>query len=489
MDADGDMGMTMSSTMPVKSSSMRLSSMGPATGVGAGVSEPAFHDQERIASPQSPEPAPLSITNGRSWGVVAPDQPAKVAELGPETTILGHAAAAGAVANNNHVAGDHPQHVTQTLWHPRDPCQLATIGNDFCRTWQLSSRRKQEHVEAPSHNDLIAPSEGKKVTAVAWDALGEKLAVAVFESLTNQVAIYNGQGAIVDVLSGAQGYVNHLVWRKNGAQLFGIMAGEDDTSLVLWDMSDATEVSRSNVTVRGAYMHDASWTGSDVIYTCGENTVWRFRAGVEISIEPSVKSLEEEHNWSFIKCSDTSMETIAATADDAESPTIWLPTHDIYMHDVHHAQISGLEFGADLNGPDQHIKSLATASLDGTIKVWSIDLDSKHYHCLHRLPMVSEMPVLASSLSPDGCFIAAASEDNIRIWNMERGGAHVADWDGRGTGWKANEERATTNGDTNGQVQHAAYMLSWDCDSKKLAFGLKDQVSRPLPLSPTSTAR
>ena len=74
---------------------------GAITGAGAGVGACGPHDQERIIE----APAPIyTLSNGHSVGVQI--TPAKVAELKPETKILG-------VADNHHV--------TRAMWRPFDP--------------------------------------------------------------------------------------------------------------------------------------------------------------------------------------------------------------------------------------------------------------------------------------------------------------------------------------------------------------------------------
>jgi hypothetical protein len=94
-------------------------------------------------------------------------------------------------------------------------------------------------------------------------------------------------------------------------------------------------------------------------------------------------------------------------------------------------------------------------------------------------------PVMAMSYSPDGFYVAGASYDQIKIWKAESGVQPIAHWDGQSSDWhgttlKLRDQDA--NGDirntSDGQLEFVAdHSLNWDADSKKLAFGLGNQVS------------
>src|SRR5439155_219467 len=89
------------------------------------------------------------------------------------------------------------------------------------------------------------------------------------------------------------------------------------------------------------------------------------------------------------------------------------------------------------------------------------------------------------SYSPDGFYIAGASYDQIKVWKADSGVQPVAQWDGHDSHWRGtmlklrNEDvkgdiRSPSDGQQDFDADHS---LSWDADSKKLAFGLGNQVS------------
>ena len=103
-----------------------------------------------------------------------------------------------------------------------------------------------------------------------------------------------------------------------------------------------------------------------------------------------------------------------------------------------------------------------------------------------KLSMGQTSPVLALSYSSDGFYMAGASYDQVKIWNAERRGPPVAQWDGQGTAWHGASlklhdvagNREVESDDGNRQDPDPDHSLSWDADSKKLALGLGNQVTK-----------
>ena len=202
--------------------------------------------------------------------------------------------------------------------------------------------------------------------------------------------------------------------------------------------------------------------------------------------------------WALVRCSWRSPNDSLLVVVSSESGRIWLPSKDIKKSDAHQAAITGLQIRpAPTAGVGQLSTSeFATSSEDGTIKVWQVNQARESIDQLAKLTFGRPILLKTLAYSPDGFCLAGASHAGVRIWNAEHGYNQMAVWQGSEE-WKGNSLRdedllsngamSSVNGDGNGGAHD--YSLTWDLDSKKLAFGLGSQVSPPSSLhgSPTYT--
>lgn len=436
--------------------------------MGVGASEPQDtdqdQDQERLPEP---EPTPtFTLANGYSVGVQI--TPAKGADLGPETTILGVADC---------------QHVTQAVWHPSDPCVLATSGQTHCRIWKISSQRSTLLGPTQStHEDLFDKSDNNAVTAVAWDPMGRRLAVATWNNVQEgTLNIYDSQGTLVESLPTSQDMITALRWQDQGDrgdQLLGITSDGANSELIVWDVSSFAHVAVPSQAVNGL-IQDATWVARDQVYASSTGVVYDCRVDEGIGLSRTFSSGESQpETWDIIKSSKTQGHLIAAAAA-ADTASLWFPSFGIHVRGAHDAPITALEFYHQSRYPGglYELCELATSSMDGTVKMWTMDWASKEVQCTHRLPLGHATPAMVFSFSPNGAYIAAASYQKVIIWDVDRGGNPVATWDGEGTDWQKLKEEAT-NGVTEGDVgeKEPVHSLSWDPHSKRLAYGLRNQV-------------
>src|ERR1700722_15826942 len=215
---------------------------GAITGAGAGVGACGPQDQEQMIE----TPAPIyTLTKGHSVGVQI--TPAKVADLKPETKILG-------------VADDH--HVTHTMWRPHDPSILAASGEQFCGLSQVSSHDFKQTSQLPRYLSLIDDSDTSIVSAAAWEPGGTLLAIATYNrsDFTGQLRVYNAQNnSLVDALPTAQKVIQSLRWSSVGLRLVGIASDPQDSALMLWDLSLLPDSWGPSSTIVSALIHDVNW--------------------------------------------------------------------------------------------------------------------------------------------------------------------------------------------------------------------------------------
>lgn len=397
--------------------------------------------------PQEP-----TLTNGASVGVQI--SPAKAADLAPDTALL--------------QADDH---VITTAWRPRDPTMLVAAGDNFCSLWKLSLS------SSPVQNRFLdLKGSNGYVSAVAWDAVGAKLAVASMRDLKGTITMYNADGNVVDMLPDLPRMISGLHWAEESPQLVVVASDERTSELALWDDNRRPDVYPPPQVI-SSHVYDLAWCGRNLVFASGNGAVYQCEVDHNIRLTKTYSSSDAEAAWTFIRSTHTDTHPVAVAADSAKS-AIWIPTHDILIENAHQDVITAIDIRPQSQAQRRTSTiTIASYSTDSTVNVWQVDLDSKQFRPIHRLRLGSSLPALAGSFSPDGYALGAVSKDRLFIWNAERGGDPMATWTAPGSG-EVKEEPDHKNG----QNGHAEPMpdraLSWDFDGKKLAYGFGNQVCR-----------
>ena len=407
--------------------------------------------QEPAAPAPPPPPPPPTLTTGHSVGVQI--TPAKAADLSPDTALLDVA------------GGDH---VTRTLWRPRDPTVVVAAGDTFCTLWRLSSSSSPQPVP-----EKLVESSGDNgcISAVAWDPTGQKLAVATYNEMRGSITMYDVHGRAVDLLPEVPRMITGLHWAESGSHLLVVASDSRVSELALWDDSLRPDEFPAPQVVDGS-IYDLSWLGRNQAYACGDRSVYQCHVDSSIHITKTFEFDQPNTTWTFIRCANIGPSSSLAVAASSATASFWIPTHDMRLDDAHQGDITAIE----LRAPPQSPVILASCSTDDTVKIWHIDLETKRFECIHRLFLGPSIPALAGSFSPDGYALAAASKDQLYIWNAERGGSAMATWA------VPNSEKAkggAVNGQNGAAESFPDRSLSWDTDGKKLAFGVGHQVCFP----------
>ncbi|KAK1147664.1 hypothetical protein N8T08_001008 [Aspergillus melleus] len=413
-------------------------------------SRPESQDQE----PAAPT---FTLTTGHSVGVQI--TPAKAADLSRDTAVLD-------------VAGD--AHVTRSLWRPGDPTVVVAAGDSFCSLWKISS------TAAPVQEKLIeSKGDNTCVSAVAWDPMGQKLAVATYNDMRGSITMYDVAGNAVDLLPEVPRMITGLHWAESGSHLIVVASDSKVSELALWDDSLRPDEFPSPQVIEGS-VYDLSWVGRSHAYGCGNGAVYQCDVDTSIKIAKTYTSEDSSRPWTFISCATAGSSSVAVAASSCDA-AFWVPTHDMHLDQVHDGDITSIELKPNASDPSQPNQPLvlASASTDDTVKIWHIDLESKRFECVHRLVLGASSPALASGFSPDGYALAAASKDQLFIWNAQRGGPPLATWTIPGTQeTKKEEEHSPVTNGHNGSADSAPdRSLAWDTDSKRLAFGFGKQMA------------
>ena len=427
-------------------------------------------DQLGEPSPEMPSPIIPTLTTGDSIGIQV--APAKIADLGPSTTVLNMPGAS---------------QLNQACWRPQDQNVIVASGESICSVWRTQQ-------DTPSHQDLIAIPRGdaKTITSVAWEPNGKALAVATWSEHGGELHLYDSQEfGLLETLPAAQRAIVKMRWHASGFRLVGLAPFDDQSgasNIVLWDLSGATTTAGPMSVGVPETLEDvdcAVTESSGFAFAAGGEAVYECRAYGELEVEQKYSSLPRgSDKWTFVKCSWRHPDDKLLIAASSETGRIWLPDRDV-KKDAHKAGITGLQIRPHLlNGrPALSTSEFATSSEDGTIKVWLYNHITGSLETTSKLMLGAAQLLKSLSYSPDGFCLAGASYGIVKIWNAEHAYHQMASWEGKEEVWRGNSLKdddlvsngamSSINGEGSTGIDHS---LSWDSDSKRLAFALGSQV-------------
>ncbi|EDP49827.1 WD repeat protein [Aspergillus fumigatus A1163] len=415
---------------------------------------PDLQEQEATAAPT------FTLTTGPSVGVQI--SPAKAADLSPNTTIL------------NVTEYDH---VTRILWRPNDPTTVLAAGDTFCSLWRLQSTSS-----GPVQEKVVDSREdGNCVSAVAWHPKGHKFAVATYNDMRGSITMYDVAGNAVDLLPEVPRMITGLHWADTSSNLIVVASDSKISELAIWDDSLRPDEFPSPQVVDGS-VYDLSWLGDKQAYASGHGVVYQCDVDSSIRIAETFSWGDSDRVWSFVRCANAGSSPVAVAAS-SDTAAFWVPTHDMHLDDAHQGDITSIEIRPHPEPCEKtqhgHSVVLASASTDGALKIWQIDLEAKRFICLHRLVLGQSMPTLAACFSPDGYAVAAASRDRLFIWNAERGGTAMATWVVPGSDEAKSDGEAdhAANGQNGAVGLLPDRSLSWDTD---VGSNQSTTLNRPL---------
>lgn len=129
--------------------------------------------------------------------------------------------------------------------------------------------------------------------------------------------------------------------------------------------------------------------------------------------------------------------------------------------------ISALAWQPLAGSPPEDERLLASGGVDGAIFVWNaLSGDGKP-----KCQMTMDSPIVALAFTPDGAFIAGATNERILIWKVGDHSIPRASWSrSPHPGWLS----PRINADSEDEDEHC---LCWDATGQKLAYGVNHRVS------------
>ena len=132
------------------------------------------------------------------------------------------------------------------------------------------------------------------------------------------------------------------------------------------------------------------------------------------------------------------------------------------------------------NGDKESPRRLAVAYDSGDAMIYSVSRDTCTVLSEHGLG--SREYALALAWSPDGTLLAIASDESIKVWNVQAGTSPIVSWQAAPARWYQGNEN-NLPGDEDAQAEPS---LCWNAEGKRLAFAVGRKIAIVSLLEPSS---
>lgn len=280
-------------------------------------------DNHAYPSPLEGEQEPPVIT--RTDGPEQGTQIEKVEELTADTTFI-HLAN-DAVAHRETTPSTSPSDLDnapillQCEWNPRDPSMLAAAGTDaLARVWTVSRapgcKAGQDHVQDQAHA-LVSPDTPRTttVTALAWTADGNAIAVASDSGSRANISIWSADGINVQSMEISEPPVVRLLWNPSSTALLAISPEKGGAVVTVYSTATGNSISY-HLTGHdiGATPLDATWTSDAEFLLCGGDSLISLHCTDSAIVQ--VRKFETKDDDSFSQVLFDWRSKLAATSSD-----------------------------------------------------------------------------------------------------------------------------------------------------------------------------
>lgn len=155
----------------------------------------------------------------------------------------------------------------------------------------------------------------------------------------------------------------------------------------------------------------------------------------------------------------------------ADRLKIWDSNGLCQTYNAHQGVITALSWQPLQDAPDtleETERLVASAGEDGAISIWnarSSDTKAKY-------SMTMSTAVVAIAFTPDGAYLAGATNEQILIWKTDDIHLPIASWvRNDDAGWRTPQSHASS-------PDEDLFSLSWDANGRKLAYGVNSRVSQ-----------
>jgi len=334
----------------------------------------------------------------------------------------------------------HQSEVFMCAWNPIFTDLIATgSGDASARIWQMggaSAAAGLASVKLLPHGTDPRDKKNKDVTTLEWSTDGMLLATGSYDGVAR---IWARNGALIHTLRGHKGPIFSLKWNKQGNYL---LSGSYDKTTIVWDVSGSTGFIEQQFTDHEAPALDVDWKDNDTFASCStDKTVHICRVGVSRPLRVYKGHMDEVNAVKW----DPSGNLLASCSDDCTAK-VWDMRSDrtdpLYDFTSHKQEIYTVKWSPTGPGSKNMLKKamLATASFDGSVRLWNID-DGSCYRIFSR----HRDSVYSVAFSPSGEYLASGSlAGQLYIWNIAEG-RHIKSFKGKGdifeVAWNKEETR------------------------------------------------
>jgi transducin (beta)-like 1 len=279
-----------------------------------------------------------------------------------------------------------------------------------------------------------------------WSTDGLLLATGSYDGFAR---VWDRKGTLLHTLRGHSGPIFSLKWNRKGTFL---LSGSYDKTIIVWDINRDGGPDKEN----GAYAHyivhqfndheapalDVDWKNDTTFASCSSDRtvhIYNIDANAPLKIYKGHKDEVNAVKWSpsgkyLASCSDDCTAKVWEVDSDRTGP--------LYDFTSHEQEIYTIKWSPTGPGSANTSKQLflATASFDGSIRIWNIhDGSCFGYFNRHR------DSVYSVAFSPSGDFLASGSlAGQMYIWDVSEGQC-IKSYKGKGdifeVAWNKEESR------------------------------------------------
>ena len=344
----------------------------------------------------------------------------------------------------------HLSEVFMCAWNPVYTNLIATgSGDASARIWEMNDKFAKAGLKGCTelpHGIETGDKKNKDVTTLEWSSDGLLLATGSYDGIAR---VWDRNGALIHTLRGHQGPIFSLKWNRRGNFL---LSGSYDKTIIVWNVSAITANISGDSNARGYIQHqfkdheapalDVDWKDDTTFASCStDRTVHIYNVDIEHPLKVYRGHADEVNavKWSpsgrhLASCSDDCTAKVWEVDSDRTDPLYDFVNHDQEIYTVKWSPTGP-------GSPNPHkIPLLATASFDGSIRLWSIlDGSCVGYFNQHR------DSVYSVAFSPSGEFLASGSlAGQLYIWDISES-RYVKSYKGKGdifeVAWNKEETR------------------------------------------------
>lgn len=334
----------------------------------------------------------------------------------------------------------HTSEVFMCAWNPIYTNLLATgSGDASARIWQMGGKEAKDGsgtCRLLQHGTDATDTKNKDVTTLEWSSNGELLATGSYDGVAR---VWGRSGNLVHTLRGHLGPIFSLKWNKKGNFL---LSGSYDKTTIVWNVSGENGVIEQQFNHHAAPALDVDWKDDLTFASCStDKSVLICRVG---SSTPLHRYTGHKDEVNAVKWDPSG--TLLASCSDDSTAKVWdvssnskLPLYDFTSHKQEIYTVKWSPTGPRSQNPSKP-PMLATASFDGTVRLWNVENGS----CISVLSRHRDS-VYSVAFSPSGEYLASGSlAGQLYVWKV-KDGKPIKNFKGKGdifeVAWNKEETR------------------------------------------------